>query len=54
MAPQDNNSNPTIMPAEDINIKGARKLTPLDLNGIKLDPRHTLLTPSYLSSLDKE
>lgn len=29
------------------------KLSPLDLNNIKLDPQHTVLTPSYLEELIK-
>ena len=28
------------------------KLTPMDLNSIKLDPKHTVLTPNYLDSLE--
>ena len=27
------------------------KLSPLELNNIKLDPKHTLLTPDYLERL---
>ena len=27
------------------------KLSPLELNNIKLDPKHTLLTPDYLENL---
>lgn len=30
---------------------GAKKLSPLDLNAIKLDPKHTILTPEYLDNL---
>ena len=32
---------------------GVTKLTPLELNGIKLDDKHTLLTPDYLDNLLK-
>ena len=31
----------------------AEKLTPLQLNGIKLDIKHTVLTPDYLENLEK-
>lgn len=34
--------------------EGAVKMTPLELNAIKLDPRHTVLTPDYLENLIKE
>lgn len=36
--------------AENI-LSSAKKLTPLDLNNIKLDVRHTVLTPDYLEKL---
>lgn len=32
-------------------IKSAVKLSALELNGIKLDPKHTLLTPDYLEKI---
>lgn len=35
-------------------IQGAKPLTPLDLNNIKLDVQHTVLTPDYLENLPKE
>ena len=31
--------------------EGITKLTPLDLNAIRLDVRHTILTPDYLENL---
>lgn len=36
---------------DDIDLKSAVKLTPLQLNGILLDVRHTILTPDYLERL---
>ena len=30
------------------------QLTALELNNIKLDPKHTILTPDYLENLSKE
>lgn len=35
----------------DLAVKSATKLTPLDLNNIRLDVRHTILTPDYLEKL---
>lgn len=35
----------------DLNIKGAKKLSPLELNNIKLSVKHTILTPQYLDKL---
>ena len=35
-------------------LNSAKRLTPLDLNAIKLDPKHTLLTPDYLEKLMNE
>ena len=32
-------------------LKSATRLTPLQLNGIRLDVRHTILTPEYLDNL---
>lgn len=32
-------------------VPSAKKLTPLDLNNIKLDVRHTVLTPEYLEGI---
>ena len=51
MTPSD--SNPTQQPAPDLTgLSGsAAKLTPLQLNGIRLDVRHTILTPDYLDNL---
>lgn len=34
-------------------LKGAVRLTALDLNNIRLDVRHTILTPDYLENLSK-
>lgn len=34
-------------------VPSATKLTPLELNNIKLDIRHTVLTPDYLEELIK-
>lgn len=31
--------------------EGATPMTPLELNGIRLDVRHTVLTPDYLEQL---
>lgn len=35
-------------------LDSAVKLTPLQLNGIKLDAKHTILTPDYLDKLAQE
>lgn len=32
-------------------LKSAQELTPLELNNIKLDIKHTVLTPEYLDNL---
>lgn len=32
-------------------IPSATPLTPLELNGIRLDVKHTILTPDYLEKL---
>lgn len=32
-------------------IQSATPLTPLQLNGIRIDVKHTILTPDYLDSL---
>ena len=43
------NINGNIQVNEDQEIPGnATKLSAMDLNYIKLDPKHTLLTPDYL------
>ena len=34
-------------------VAGAEKMTLLELNKIRLDMQHTVLTPQYLESLDK-
>lgn len=34
-------------------IKSAIPMTPLQLNNIKLDVKHTLLTPEYLDNIEK-
>ena len=31
-----------------------RKLTPMELNNIKLDVRHTILTPDYLDKIAED
>lgn len=36
---------------EEVNIKDAKKLSPLDLNGMKLDNKHTVLTPKKLEEM---
>ena len=36
------------MPEE---LKSAQKLSPLQLNNIRLDVKHTILTPDYLENL---
>ena len=33
------------------NISSARELSAMDLNNIKLDAKHTVLTPQYLENL---
>ena len=35
----------------DLNIKGVLKLSPLELNNIRLSVKHTILTPQYLDNL---
>lgn len=32
-------------------LNSAKELSPLDLNNIKLDMKHTVLTPQYLENL---
>lgn len=32
-------------------IKSAKVLSPMELNNIKLDAKHTVLTPQYLENL---
>ena len=32
-------------------ISSAKELSPMDLNNIKLDIKHTVLTPQYLENL---
>lgn len=34
-------------------LKSATPLTPLQLNAIKLDVKHTVLTPDYLEKLEE-
>lgn len=41
-----------IQPKALIDNKRAVKLNPLDLNNIKLDVKHTILTPEYLDSIN--
>lgn len=41
-------------PLEDIkipDIPGIKKMTPLEMNGVRFDKRHTVLTPELMSSL---
>ena len=47
------NSPGTINSSIESIVPGATKLTPLELNNIKLDDKHTLLTPDYLENLSK-
>lgn len=35
-------------------LSSATKLTPLELNNIRLDIRHTILTPDYLENIIRE
>lgn len=35
----------------DSNLSSAKELSAMDLNNIKLDIRHTVLTPQYLENL---
>ena len=46
----------TSQPGADLTalISSATKLTPLQLNNIRLDIRHTILTPDYLDKLAEE
>lgn len=50
-----NNPTPQHTPDSDNELTGilksATRLTPLQLNGIRLDVRHTILTPEYLDNL---
>lgn len=50
----DNNLNM----AHDLNKPGwlnsATELTPLQLNNIRLDVQHTILTPDYLDNIEKQ
>ena len=49
-----NNQNPGTYTAEMLSgVKSATRLTPLQLNNIRLDIQHTVLTPDYLEQLDK-
>ena len=49
-----NNQNPDAATDETLSgVKSATKLTPLQLNNIRLDIQHTVLTPDYLEQLDK-
>ena len=49
-----NNQNPGASTDEMLSgVKSATKLTPLQLNNIRLDIQHTVLTPDYLEQLDK-
>ena len=49
-----NNQNPDASTDEMLSgVKSATKLTPLQLNNIRLDIQHTVLTPDYLEQLDK-
>lgn len=43
----------SILADHDLHIPSAVPLTPLELNEIKLDERHTVLTPQYLEALIK-
>lgn len=36
---------------EEVKIKDAEKLSLLDLNGMKLDAKHTVLTPKKLEAM---
>ena len=52
----DNNDNTAGQPEGDLptlSLKSAAPLTPLQLNGVRLDVRHTVLTPDYLEGLLK-
>lgn len=35
-------------------LKNGAPLTPLELNSIKLDDKHTLLTPDYLENISSQ
>ena len=37
----------------DPEISSAKELSAMDLNNIKLDSKHTVLTPEYLENLSK-
>lgn len=42
---------PNVFPADNIFSLEAKELSPLELNNIKLDIKHTILTPQYLEDL---
>lgn len=37
-----------------LNLSSAVKLTPLQLNNVRIDLKHTVLTPDYLENLIKQ
>lgn len=41
-------------PLKNNDLRTATQITPLQLNAIKLDVRHTVLTPEYLEDLLKK
>ena len=48
-----NDTQPTGIEALRAPSESITKMTPLELNSIKLDAKHTLLTPEYLEQLIK-
>lgn len=47
---ENNNDNKTTTTLN-LGLESATELSPLELNNIRLDVRHTILTPDYLESL---
>lgn len=45
--------NPTPKTVKRVNVAGARKLTPLEMNGMQFNTKRTLLTADYLEKLIK-
>lgn len=48
-----NQQSPDTSPILPNDVTSATPLSPLDLNGYKLDIKHTILTPEYIENLEK-
>lgn len=48
---ENNATTPNTGAGIDLKLKSATPVTPLQLNGIRLGVRHTVLTPDYLENL---